>query len=268
MFFSQKIKVTFIDFSSGAVIGTTKIEPDQLPESFPHGSTLHFGDQEWRVEKADPPTRSQYAQTRKLVLTLAPAGTAATDPEDLLFSLPTIWHEWPAEDVEADGSEIVFHEDHWRQIEFFHESFHDVVAGELKAVEHIHASSREGAGFREIHVRTQPKHPLDGSTLTADSLLSLEFDVTVPIRCDGHGVRIKGGFACRLPAGWFLYGAATNQRVEALGILVDDGALPQATVAALESLAAAHDLLLVDWCQCQIGKPGDESFNQVLARIA
>lgn len=262
MLFSRKVKVTFIDEASGAVIGETSMDPAQLPESFLHDTTLHLGDQPWSVRKAEPPTREQYARSRRLVLTLA--RTATIDPRELLFSLPTINDRLPDEEGQADGSEVVLLEDDWRQVEWVHVSRGEVITEELQSVRRIYEEHRQGIGFDQIHVRSRLAEPLPGAPLKAEALLRLVLGPPLPLRLDRHGVRIRGGFAYSLPAGWILYGTRTEQHVEVLGLHRSGEPLPDDTAAALEDLAAEHHLLLVDWCRCAAGEPGDPSFRAVI----
>jgi hypothetical protein len=266
MFFSRKVEVTFVDAASGAVIAGSKMEPEQLPETFLVDTTLHLGDEDWTVLRADPPTRAEFSKTRRLVLTLQRVEqTTMMDPRQILFSLPTLNDRLPDDGEPADGSEAVLAEDDWRQVELVSAGLRAAVDEEIRAITAIHESHRRGPGFDEIHVRGRIEHPLGGG-LPPDALHSLGLGAPRALRLDRHGDRVRGGFAHLLAAGdWLLYGVAGEGAVTVLGL--HPGAEPPSDVAiqALEALAERHDLIVVDWCRCTVGEPGLASFAATFA---
>ena len=82
--FSRKVKVTFIDDATGVVFATSKMPPANLAESFEVETTLHLGDGNWSVIRAEPPTRKEYTRSGTLTLRLRKIEEVAA--ESLHFS--------------------------------------------------------------------------------------------------------------------------------------------------------------------------------------
>src|SRR5215218_8904224 len=137
MFFSRKVEVTFVDGATGQVFAQAMMPPDQLPGTFLVDTTMHLRGEPWTVLKAEPPTRAEFARTRRLVLTLARQRVATVDPRTILFSLPTINDRLPDEAEPVDGSEAVLREDDWRQVEFAPARLRHVMDDEIGAIERI-----------------------------------------------------------------------------------------------------------------------------------
>jgi len=68
--FSRKVLVTFMDDVTGAAFAKTEMAPEDLPESFEIETTLHIGEAEWSVVRAEPLTRKDYTKSGSLVLRL------------------------------------------------------------------------------------------------------------------------------------------------------------------------------------------------------
>lgn len=266
MFFSRKVEVTFVDAASGAVFAVSKLDPKQLPETFLLDTTLHLGEQDWTVLRAEPPTRAEFAKTRRLMLTLAKAEPITMmDPRQLLFSLPTINDRLPDDAEPADGREAVLAEDDWRQVELVSAGLRAVVDEEIRAITGIYEMHRQGPGFDQVHVRSRIEHPLGGG-LPADALHSLGLGAPRALRLDRHGDRVRGGFAHELAASdWLLYGVAGDGAITVLGL--HPGAEPpsDAAIQALDALAGRHGLIVVNWCRCAVGEPGHTSFAATFA---
>jgi len=60
--FSNKVSVTFIDNSTGKIIGVTEMPSADLPESFQPATTLHIGEVDWSIVQAIPDNRSDYSK--------------------------------------------------------------------------------------------------------------------------------------------------------------------------------------------------------------
>ena len=68
--FSRKVTVTFIDDATGAAFASSKMPPDNLPESFEIDTTLHLGDDDWSVVHAEPHKKAEFTKSGKLTLRL------------------------------------------------------------------------------------------------------------------------------------------------------------------------------------------------------
>jgi len=76
--FAKRIKVTFINNTSGELIGVSKMKPEQLPESFDKPTIMELREQEWKVAKADPVSRKEFAISGNLTLHLDTVDRYAT----------------------------------------------------------------------------------------------------------------------------------------------------------------------------------------------
>jgi hypothetical protein len=260
----SQIKVTVVDAASGATMGEVDFPSDQLPASFAARSTLHLGDDDWTIERADPLTAPEFIASGRLRLVVR--RVVKMDPKNILFSLPTLSHELPALDAKsapAAGS-LQLAEDDWRQIELVASGCDAAVAACLSAIERIYADHRRDSGaFDEIHIRNEVPQPLAGTRLTLDALrAAFPGCADLPAVTIGPA-RVRDGFALRLPSGPRLYGLLDSGHIAVLGIdLAEHHRAPaNAGAADAKSLAAlmrAHDLRLVSWCR-MASIPADEA---------
>jgi hypothetical protein len=262
---SRKVEVTIVDARTGTILNSGAMAADQLPASFLHATTIHIGDQDWSVVKAEPPTRPEYTATGRLLLTLA--RIERIDPKTILFSLPSINDELPGLAGEADGSETVLAEDDWRQVEFVHAEHRAAIDDELSDIRAIHEAHRQQMAFDKIHVRRRISDPLSPSHLAYRELTRLDLAAARSLRLDGQGLRIDGGFAHVLVDGWLLYGVAKLESVRVLALHWRAVTTPDDKLSAIERLAREHDLLLVDWCRCAVGEPTRPSFAAVVTAV-
>jgi hypothetical protein len=246
------VEVTLIEGKSGKVLARTVMAASSLPESFLASTTLHVGDVDWSVQSAEPPLRHQFTASGKLVLTLARIERA--DPQTILYSLPTINHTVPALAGQADGSEVALHEDDWRQLEFVHGGYRDIVVQELREIKTIYVEHRQNAAFTKIHVRSRLPDALSAARLEMQALARLFPEPPRRIRFNKDGARIAGGFAYALSDGGLLYGLMSPPFVQTLGLLGSGASADVPDIAVLEGLARQHGLLLVDWCGCEMGQ--------------
>jgi len=261
MFFSRKVEVTLVDAATGEVLGRTKMPPGELPETFLVETTMRILDEQWAVLRAEPPTRAEFARSKRLVLTLARVPQRTLDPRDILFSLPTLNDRLPDEAGRADDTEVAVVEDDWRQVELVAAALRFVVDDEIGEIERVHAERGRDPGFRRLHLRQRIDAPLDEVAL--GDVRALGLGPARPLRLHGHAQRVGGGFAHPLPGGWVLYGVAQGDTVTTLALDPAGEPPPAETAAALEELAREHGLLLVDWCRCGIGVPGTRSFASI-----
>ena len=230
----MKIRVSFVDASSQKLLGETELEGEQLPESFAHDTTLQLGGSAWRVESADPITRAEYTATGTLRLVLR----RALDPQQILYSLPTLENALPPLAPGDTEAAHVLHEDDWRQRELVAARFEPEVAAELAEIRAIKAE-RTGAGFKRLHVRSRIPEPLAGTTLDVDTLRSALGEVARREVAIG-GAIVEGGFAFRVGDA-VIYGREADGRIQVL-------AFTRGTdTTALRALAKQHALLVVDW---------------------
>jgi hypothetical protein len=184
------------------------------------------------------------------------------DPNELLFSLPTINDGIPAVEIgtgfAGEAGAMLIHEDEWRQEEFIPVANRGFVAETLSQHASHRAIHAQGLGFREVFVRTEPPVPLQTLGLKRDEIRRGILSEIAPLHLEGPtSARVRGGFALPLPDVGYVYGQEVGGVVTALGIgLVGSG------VGSLErvvSLSRRNELLFVDWVRGVTVEPGDSA---------
>lgn len=270
------IETLFIDASTGQAIGQADMPIERLPQSFERETTMHIGNEDWTVSKAEPMTAEEFGQTGKLVLTLRKI--IRMSPKDILFSLPTLCNEIPAllSDSTKRGKDVLeLHEDDWRQIEFVSVSHRDSIDFELAKIRSIYQEASIDTGrflaFKTLHVREQINTPLhDGIPL---SEFTKFFPSVLQKQCEGVSFQqddrlVDGGFAFQaFPV--LLYGQHTGGIIKILGIRVVERA-PEDNkdiVHFLQNFMSTYNLYLIDWCRMQLITAEAEAIDTFLKGI-
>lgn len=178
------------------------------------------------------------------------------DPNSILFSMSTI-----SEDAaqlaplngEAGAADVTFHEDDWRQIEFFPASREQEIRQTLTALAAFEKEHRVGGGgWKKIYVRKLPARPVLAGSVALGTLAK---DLGVapgpgPVVNQGPDKilgRIAHGFSLPVGRGVALYGFSDATGVPVLGAHVAEGAEEEALTKAFVKLNARRHLILVDW---------------------
>jgi hypothetical protein len=220
-------------------------------------TTLSLAGEPWSVVRAEPPTAAEFGASGRLVLTLS--RVVSVSPNDILYSLPTLYERLPAvAPAAADLDLLQLHEDDWRQVELVSAGLLDVVHAELAAIQQVHqehaVTAPDGGlvGFRSLHVRTAPAEPLSPPLSKARLLEMLPAQHTYP----GVGFASTPGLAtdsfAYASGPVNIYGLATGDEVTVLGVQTG-GPRSEAiadAAAGLAGLMGASGLVLVDWCRC------------------
>lgn len=244
------VHVELIDAVTGKLLGATLLPVDQLPASFAASTTLHLAGGDWHVEHAEPTTRAEYAASGRLRLVIRKI--EHVDPQELLFSLPSLENATPPM-VDGDSSAaFAIHEDDWRQIELLSARFTPEVALELAAIRDVHAE-RVGPGWKRVHVRERIPQPFAGTEFRlAEVSAALGDPRRRTVTLGNTAGIVADGFA--LASGdETIYGLLDGDRVAVLAMTTVEAAAP------LAALARAFDLVLVDWCRCVVAR-SDGSF--------
>jgi len=174
----------------------------------------------------------------------------AVDPRKLLFSLSTI----AADDIALEpmtgppgDADLIFHEDDWRQIEFFAKARQEEIAHALISLKAFEARNRVAAGYRDIFQRKLAALPV-----FADPLEALEKTLGVtagpgPVLFHGSGTidgRVKNGFSLPLAGKAWLYGM---RDLTVLGAAMPPGADNEVLARTFMALNQSYGLVLVDW---------------------
>ncbi|MBS2030510.1 MAG: hypothetical protein JST54_21590 [Deltaproteobacteria bacterium] len=232
------IRLTLIDLSSGERSQTYDLPPEALPDAFSPGMAVELGAREWRIERAEPPTRAEWDAKGSLELFVREL--VPLDPSKILFSLPTIEDALPPTQPGDRTSARVLFADDWRQTELIAPSLRAEIDAELADIRAIRSSGR-GAGFPEIHIRKRIPAPLAGTDIQLEDVaVGPQKGLTVE---DEPGV-VQGGFVFDLGDGT-LYGRVDGGRVV---ILAADGVEEE----LLTALAKKLGLLLVDWLGARV----------------
>jgi hypothetical protein len=132
------IHVELFDAATSTLIGEADLPVDQLPESFATSTTLHLGGADWHVEHAEPMTRAEYVKTAHLVIRMRKI--EYVDPQQMLFSLPTIENALPPVRPGTHDGAAALQEDDWRQVELVTRTFTAALTDELEAIRAIYTN--------------------------------------------------------------------------------------------------------------------------------
>jgi hypothetical protein len=256
------VKTVFIDGNTGDVIGQTDMPAENLPQSFVLATTMHIGDEDWKVISAEPMTAEEFIQT----IVKVPA-------KDVLFTLPTLCNVIPpmlAGSTKQGKHVFELHEDDWRQIEFISIAQRNTIEIEFAKIRNIYRESSINNGhflaFKNVHVRQHIDAPLPKG-ISFDQLT--DFFAPMLSRYDGIAYQgsdglIEGGFAFSGTS--IFYGQHVEGMIKMLGVKVEehvpteDGDIAH----ALQRFMDTYHLYLVDWCRLQLISANTEMISKFL----
>jgi hypothetical protein len=177
------------------------------------------------------------------------------EPAAILFSMSTIADDMAAlEPVggEIAASDLVMHEDEWRQTEFFAQARLPEIQAMLVALARSEAANRSGAGFRGIFTRRLAPGPVLSG---ADPLAPLLRELSVPpgpgpvLHLGGNAVagRVAHGFSLRLGPQVALYGVRDGAGIMVLGAHLGPNGDQAILSRAFVQLNRSNRLIMVDW---------------------
>ncbi len=176
------------------------------------------------------------------------------DPKTILFSVPTLSDDTaPLEraDRTPNGTDLVFHEDDWTQVEFLPKSLLPEIRRMLKEYKAFEQANRVKSGWQKVYVRKLQRKPLVSGPQAVQQLGKIlgakaAGDLLL-VSSSTSGGRVKDGFTLSLGGNVTLYGYSTADGIPVLGASVgqnpDDTKLSQ----AFTKLNSASGLVLVDW---------------------
>jgi hypothetical protein len=177
------------------------------------------------------------------------------NPHDVRFSMSTLAKdEAPLEPFrgKVGPQDLIFHEDEWRQIEFFpKERLGEIerMLTELKTFEQAHRTS---AGWNEIYSRALAPIPVltgGGALKSLEHMLGCKA-AAAPILFYGAGTimgRVASGFSLPLGGRVSLYGIRDSKGIAVLGAGLNAPADDTVLIRAFAKLSARDHLILVDW---------------------
>ncbi len=258
------IEVEFYEGESPTPFAQSKVPIDQLPDTFEIDTTMNLGENDWRVADAQPIGKTDFRKTGRLKLYLTKVETTMVDPNELLFSLPTISDSIAgAEDTESLENVVVFREDDWRQFEFISSNQEELIHGELNAIEQIYQQHRESSGFNQLHVRKAIIEPLSETKISLDSLReSFSFEKEYGgVAFNNTAATIVNGFAYKTTSGWLLWGQVDNAgNLINLNLSETDSSSIEGIAENIDSFAQKHELYIVNWPRLFWGGVGKRKF--------
>lgn len=252
--FAKDFKVIGVEFYEGkssTPFAASDVPIDQLPDTFEINTTMNLGENDWRVVDAKPIEKTEFRKGGKLKLYLAKVETTMVDPNELLYSLPTINDSLASlEDSESLENITVVREDDWRQFEFIAKHHETLIDGEFEAIQTIYENHREGPGFNQLHIRKAIAEPLSDTAISISSLkesFSIERDYA-GIAFNNAAATIVNGFAFSTKSGWLLWGQLDDTgHIAILNLSETQNSNVEEIAKDIDSLAKKHELFLVDW---------------------
>lgn len=220
---SEIIDVTFIDVDTQQEFLKLKYPLRRVPAV---ESMLKLGKEEWLVVDVQQLAAGAVKVFLRKVL-------KSIDPSTILFSLPTVADEIPEEVPGDQTGALRLHEDDWLQLELVPREVVSHASTDLLAIRAVLANERQGAGFKQLHVRKGLAAPFAGHPLALRTL-SERFGAEHRVAyLKGKGV-LKDCFAFLLPSGASLYGQQRGGQIVAVGLTTRDP-------------SPVEGLMLVDW---------------------
>jgi hypothetical protein len=245
--FIGRTHVTFINATTGKLIGVQKMKADQLPVSFNKPILIEFNGLEWRVMKAVPVHAKEFTLENKLILHVENPKTIS---QPLGYNFPSICLEFP----ESSLTEPLYNDfyldiskERWRQFEFFPPSLLPVVQEELeKIMDILYPSSNANTlhGYFDLHIRKNIRQePLN---IPFDSFCEkINAKDKGGIRNASNGY-IRNGFAIRTENHTY-YGTLKDSLIEELNLESFESVDEEFFV-----LASYYELVLADWCNAKL----------------
>ncbi|MCF6317918.1 MAG: hypothetical protein L3J83_01365 [Proteobacteria bacterium] len=245
------IEVKIFEGKSKAPFATSNMPITQLPDTFEIDTTMHLGEDDWIILDAKPLEKTTFRKSGKLNLYLTKKEIYQIDPNELLYSLPTIDGTLAnVEHVESLENIAVFLEDDWRQFEFLEVKFKRDIGEELTDIDNIYNKHKGDVGFNQLHVRKRIPDPFVQTELIVDDLFtSFEIDK----RYDGVAFNstagtLVGGFAFETKPGWILWGQKDkNGKIVVLNISQTDQSSLNDMAEKVDAFTQKYSLYIVNW---------------------
>jgi len=178
------------------------------------------------------------------------------DPNKILFTVSTLSDDAaPVAPLKgkAGATDMAFHEDDWRQIEFFPASREQEIKQALMALAAFEREQRApSGGWKKVYARKLPAQPVVAGaaalgTLAKDLGVAVQPGPVIHQGPDKILGRVAHGFSLPVGRGVALYGFSDASGVPVLGARVEEGAEDDALTNAFVKLNAKQHLILVDW---------------------
>lgn len=175
------------------------------------------------------------------------------DPRNIGFTMSTIAADnlqFEAPSAQSSAGAPKFHEDEWRQIEFFPAARLPELQKRMQEFKAFEQQNRVQYGWKDIYARRIAGSSLVGVAGPKDVASILQGNIApAPILTTTSAPlgQVKGGFSIRLAGAVFLYGVADEATVSILAAMVERGGDERVLTAAFTRLYKQYKLVLVDW---------------------
>lgn len=143
-----------------------------------------------------------------------------------------------------------FHEDEWRQVEFYPVARLAEIQKRLKEFKAFEEDNRIQYGWKNIYARKIAGAPVlgaVGSTELAGLMQRPVQPAPILITSSAPIGQVKGGFTIRVAESVFIYGITTGSSVTSLAAIVERGGDDLALTSAFTLLNRKYKVVLVDW---------------------
>jgi len=173
------------------------------------------------------------------------------DPKKILFSIPTLSDDIaPLEPLseKPNGKDFGFHEDDWRQIEFFPKSQLKTIQQILKEYKQFEQAHRVDQGWNAVYLRKIQRVPVISSVQDLEKLLGTKAgDAPILFTSSSISGKVKNGFTLPLGGNITMYGYVDGNNIPVLGASVGKNPDDSRLTDAFLKLNASNGLFVVDW---------------------
>lgn len=176
---------------------------------------------------------------------------------DILYTTPTLENALPEFEDKMDASNMQFHEDDWRQIEFLSKDLKSSIDKEITKIKDVYDNhSHKGdtyTAFKKVTVRDLITQPLSIDFSELQACLSDKKLTINGLSLHNNPGQVKNGFSFSAN-GIDYYGQLDDtKKVKWFCIYsVDSQESMKASIDKLSKLLATENLYLVDWRQMQV----------------
>jgi hypothetical protein len=144
-----------------------------------------------------------------------------------------------------------FHEDEWRQLEFFPPSHIDALKTRLIEYKSFEQRHRTEQGWTDIYARRIPGPGIlagpDACAKLAALLPAAAQPSPILMTASAPLGQVRDGYTLRLTNSVFLYGIAGGSGIKSLAAMVEGGGDDTCLTAAFAKLHQEHKFVLIDW---------------------
>ena len=262
----KTINVQFIESGKSEPFAVSDMPLKQLPDTFEIDTTMHLGDDDWRVIAAEPAEKEKFRKKGSLKLTLQKVIVEMVDPKEILYSIPTISNDIAGvEDAKSLENVAVFMEDDWRQFEILSIKYERKIEEDLKAVDGIYENHKSGMGFKEIHLRKLITKPLKNVDLKLEAIIK-HFGMKHQysgVAFNNVAATLVNGFALSTESGWLLWGQINDEgNIEFLNVAQTEESNIDLFSSKIDAFLTINGLYAVNWPRVFWAGPNKHSFEQ------